>query len=99
MRSGSSQLSTCEELASLAEHELFSFVRAVTELFGSGQARRSANEWLKQLERMHALTPHLLRQVSVLATAQIANDLTAETRGPSIRRFRDDTNTLPDIFA
>src|SRR3954451_21745481 len=98
MRSGSSQLSTCEELASLAEHELFSFVRAVTELFGSGQARRSSNEWLKQLERIDALTPHLLRRVSRLATAQIANHFAVETRGPSIRRFRDDPSTLPDIF-
>ena len=46
----------CIELPSsfliLAEKELSAFIRAVDQLFGAEQARRSALDWIEELERM-----------------------------------------------
>ena len=46
----------CVQVASdfliLAEKELSAFIRAVDQLFGAEQARRSALEWIEELGRM-----------------------------------------------
>ena len=44
--------SICEEQLHLAEGELVSFLAAVTELYGPGQARLSAEGWLDESEIM-----------------------------------------------
>ena len=36
----------------LAEKELSAFIQAVERLFGAGQARQSALDWIEELERM-----------------------------------------------
>jgi len=45
---------TYEERAYLAGHELYSFIAAVTELYGSAQARLSEKDWLEELELMNS---------------------------------------------
>src|SRR5437867_723447 len=39
---------TCGDLMTMAQRELSAFIRAVTELFGSEQARLSAEDWLDE---------------------------------------------------
>lgn len=39
----------CTDLTMMAEQELSAFFRAVTELFGSEQARLAAEDWLDEL--------------------------------------------------
>jgi hypothetical protein len=63
----------------LAERELASFIRAVTELFGPKQARLSAHEWLDESELMDSpprSTGRDWRAVSIAASARLANRLT-----------------------
>jgi hypothetical protein len=40
------------QLLASAERELSAFFRAVNQLFGAEQARKAANNWIKELERM-----------------------------------------------
>jgi hypothetical protein len=40
---------TCGDLMTMAERELAAFFRAATELFGSEQAKVSAEDWLQEL--------------------------------------------------
>jgi DNA-directed RNA polymerase specialized sigma24 family protein len=47
--------STCAELVTMAERELAVLFTAVTELFGSEQARLSAEDWLHVLAAMNGL--------------------------------------------
>jgi hypothetical protein len=45
----------CTELMTMAERELSAFFNAVTELFGSEQARLSAEDWLQELIKIDGL--------------------------------------------
>lgn len=46
---------TCADLVTMAEQELAAFFAAVAELFGSHQARVSAEDWLHELLAVNAL--------------------------------------------
>ena len=62
----------------LAERELASFIGAVTELFGPGQARLSADDWLEESELMDSpprSTSRDWRAVTVAASARLASRL------------------------
>jgi len=63
-------------LLTLAEKELAAFIRAVSELFGAEQARRSALDWIKELKlldwSMGEEVPDL-RQVTVRASAGLCS--------------------------
>jgi hypothetical protein len=66
---------TCADLVTMAERELSAFIRAVTELFGSEQARLSAEEWLDELASMDCLpglTSRDWRAVTIAALARLA---------------------------
>lgn len=70
---------TCTDVMTMAERELAAFISAVTELFGSGQARLSAEDWLDELELMDSLpgsTSRDWRRVTVAASARLASRLT-----------------------
>ncbi|MGH6878809.1 MAG: hypothetical protein ACREHV_15725 [Rhizomicrobium sp.] len=74
---------TCAEVMTVAEHGLAAFISAVTELFGSEQARLSAEDWLDELESMNSLpgsTRRDWRMVTVGASARLASRLTAGLR-------------------
>lgn len=45
----------CADFMTMAERELSSFFRAVTQLFGPEQAAFSAEDWLHELEVMNGL--------------------------------------------
>jgi hypothetical protein len=44
--------SICEEQMRLAERELFSFIAAVTEMYGPDQSMSSVEDWLEELEEL-----------------------------------------------
>jgi hypothetical protein len=67
---------TCAELMTMAERELGAFISAVTELFGSEQARCAAEDWLDELVLIKALpglTSRDWRLITVAASARLAN--------------------------
>jgi hypothetical protein len=47
--------SGCADLMMMAERELSAFFHAVTQLFGSEQADRSAQDWLQELNEIDGL--------------------------------------------
>jgi hypothetical protein len=70
--------STFEEQAHLAERELSSFVRAVTELYGPRQAGLSAKDWLDESDSMDIppfSTERNWRAVTIAASARLAKRL------------------------
>jgi hypothetical protein len=59
-----------------AEHELFAFIGAVTQLFGSEAAKLSAEDWLDESELMDSpprSTGRDWRAVTVAASARLAS--------------------------
>ena len=64
------------KLMTMAERELGAFIRAVTELFGSEQARLAAEDWLDELvlmETLPGLTSRDWRSITIAASARLAN--------------------------
>lgn len=69
-----------DEQMHLAERELSSFLAAVTELYGPGQARLSAEVWLEESELMDSpprSEARNWRAVSIAASARLAPGFTA----------------------
>jgi hypothetical protein len=67
-----------EEQTYLAERELACFIAAVTQLYGSEQARLSEKDWLEELELMDSLplsTNRQWRAVTIAASARLAGRL------------------------
>lgn len=65
-----------EEQTHLAERELFSFVAAVTELYGTEQAIASTEDWLDESELMDSpprSEPRSWRAVTIAASARLAH--------------------------
>ena len=65
----------CGELLSMAQRELASLFKAVTELFGAEQAELSAEDWLQEVEATRTLpaSTREWRQITVKVIAQLAN--------------------------
>lgn len=72
----------CSELAKKAEQEFGAFVVAVTQLFGSEEARVSAEDWLRELEtaRLNPASSREWRRITVNASARLANRVNANKR-------------------
>ena len=67
---------TFARLMTMAERELAAFISAVTELFGSEQARLAAEDWLDELvsmETLPGLTSRDWRLITIAASARLAN--------------------------
>lgn len=63
------------DLMASAERELGAFVRAVTDSFGTEQARRAGEDWLKELDSIplaDELTSCLWRTITIAAAARLA---------------------------
>lgn len=73
----------------MAERELGAFIRAVTELYGSEQARLSAEDWLDELmlvDKLPASTAREWRLVTIAAASRLAKRcLHAEASGRSAK--------------
>jgi hypothetical protein len=68
----------CADPITMANRELVAFMGAVTELFGSEQARFSAELWLDELAQMDRLpgsTSRDWRLLTVAASARLASRL------------------------
>jgi hypothetical protein len=63
------------DLIATAQRELGAFIRAVTELFGSEQARLSAADWLDEFEResLPGTTSRDWRAVTTAAAQRLAS--------------------------
>jgi len=71
---------TFANLMTMAERELAAFISAVTELFGSEQARLGAEDWLDELvsmETLPGLTSRDWRLITIAASARLANRVNA----------------------
>jgi len=71
--------STYADQMHMAERELASFIGAVMELFGPGEARLSAVDWLDESQLMDSpprATSRDWRAVTVAASARLASRLT-----------------------
>jgi hypothetical protein len=71
---------TCADLMKMAEQELAAFLSAVTELFGSEQARLSAEDWLQELalNRLPA-SKREWRLISVNVSSRLASRVNASS--------------------
>jgi hypothetical protein len=73
---------TFAKLMTMAERELGAFISAVTELFGSEQARLAVVDWLNELLLMEApcgLTSRDWRSITIAASARLANRVNASS--------------------
>ena len=64
-----------EEQTQLAERELSSFISAVTELYGTKQARLAAQDWLEEsklVDEKALSTERNWRAVTIAASARLA---------------------------
>ena len=75
MRSSRNTNLDCADFMTMAERELAAFFSAVTELFGSEQAMRSAEEWLYELEAVTCLpaSTREWRLITAKAVTQLAS--------------------------
>jgi cell wall assembly regulator SMI1 len=71
---------TCADLQTKAEQELGAFFSAVRELFGSTQAKHSAEDWLHELMAMNRLpaSTREWRLLTVKVSARLANRLNGQ---------------------
>ena len=73
---------TFAKLMTMAERELGAFISAVTELFGSEQARLATEDWLDELvlmETLPGLTSRDWRSITIAASARLANRVNASS--------------------
>ena len=82
----------CGDLVTMAERELAAFFNAVTELFGSEQAKISAEDWLRELMAVDDLPINDLpgstrrwRQLTVKISARLASGVNASSESIASR--------------
>ena len=82
----------CSDLTALAERELAAFFGAVTELFGSEQARLAAEDWLHELVTVNGLpgSTREWRQITIEVSARLAS---------RVNSISTDFRTLADAAA
>jgi hypothetical protein len=76
----------CPDFATMAEQELSAFFNAITQLFGSEQAKLSAEDWLQELIKTDAL-PSSTREWRLLtakASTRLASRVSASSRSSSL---------------
>jgi len=74
--------SHCADFATLAERELAAFFHAVTELFGSEQAKMSAEDWLQELIEIDALpaSPREWTLITARVSSRLARRLSSASQ-------------------
>jgi len=81
-----------EEQTHLAEHELSSFIKAVTRLYGPEQAKRSAEDWLDEAELIDSpprSEPRNWRSVTVAASARLASQMNVRAGAADLQLVQD----------
>jgi hypothetical protein len=71
----------CPDFATMAERELSAFFNAVTQLFGSEQAARSAEDWLQELIEIDGLptSAREWRLITAKASTRLASEMNASS--------------------
>jgi len=81
----------CSGLMTMAERELSAFFNAITQLFGSEQAKLSAEDWLRELSRANALPASASewRLITVKASTRLASRVNPSFRStePQMTEF------------
>ena len=98
--------STYADQMHIAERELSAFIRAVTQLFGSEEAKLSAEDWLEESELMDRpplSTSPDWRAVTIAASARLANQLTIASQQrtllvPPSQRRPPENRTVPSFL-
>ena len=82
--------STCEGQIKLAERELSAFILAVTKLFGSEQAKLSAEDWVDELKLLHSLHRATSRDwcVSSHSSGLVSIDKSGNCRSEIVERLQ-----------
>ena len=81
-KSSKNSNSHCTDLMTMAEQELSAFFNAVTQLFGSEQARLSAEDWLHELVKIDDL-PASAREWRLI-TAKVSSRLASRVAASSL---------------
>jgi hypothetical protein len=78
--------SPCADLMTLAERELSAFFHAITQLFGSEQAKHSAEDWLQELIEIEGLPTSVLewRLMTARVSTRLANRVHALSTEPQL---------------
>ena len=71
----------CADLIPMAERELSAFFNAVTQLFGSEQAKLSADDWLQELIEIDGLpaSTREWRSITVQVSTRLASRVNASS--------------------
>ncbi len=71
----------CADLMTMAERELSAFFNAITQLFGSGQAELSAEDWLQELIDIDGLpaSTREWRLITVKVSTRLAGRVSASS--------------------
>src|SRR5580698_3730486 len=91
-------MSPGEQLMASAERELGAFMRAVSEMFGAEHARRAADDWLDEFERVDTL-PEIrshFGSVTIAAAARLATSLKTDRRSGSLSGASRSRNKVGD---
>ena len=88
----------CGDLTKMAQRELAAFLGAVRELFGSEQAKLSAEDWLHELAEIEALpvSTREWRRITINAAARLASRVNASfisTASPTLARAMSQCNS------
>jgi hypothetical protein len=72
----------CADLMTMAERELSAFFNAVTQLFGSEQAKLSAEDWLQQLIEIDGLptSAREWRLITAKVSTRLSRGVNASSR-------------------
>jgi hypothetical protein len=78
--------SPCPDLVTMAERELSAFFHAITQLFGSEQARLSAEDWLRELIEIDGLpaSAREWRLFTAKVSTRIASRVNASSPSSSV---------------
>ena len=71
----------CPDLATMAERELSAFFNAITQLFGSEQAKLSAEDWLQELIEVDGLptSAREWRLITLKVSTRLASRVSASS--------------------
>jgi hypothetical protein len=71
----------CPDLMTMAERELSAFFNAVTQLFGTEQAKISARDWLRELIEIEGLpaSAREWRSITAKASTRLASRVSASS--------------------
>ncbi len=84
---------SCLCLTCMTQRELGAFMRAVTDMYGSGEAEIAAGDWLDELESIEELpecASHTFRLVTIAAASRLASRLLGTPMNNDLEGMKND---------